>query len=250
MTSLFLPFVLHLILWLYVCMHARMYVCMFVCLIVWLFVCLSAFMDVWLLECLSVCMYICMSTCMSVCPSVRSYACLSVCLSVCIYVVYAGIYVCKFMFVRMCVYVSISNDPLQGVPKKCNPPLFAIYFQNSNIIMASWLHRRSKGYPVEVSSKSVLPSQSCDVKLDPFIISLQRNVKPMVKTGFSCRLAREPEQNAKNSLVSNSACRFALDIYLVLEWNDRGVKLCLTALTGMDGFASNCNRLSLQYPSI
>ena len=69
--------------------------------------------------------------------------------------------------------------------------------------MASWLHRRiSKEYPVEVSSKSIHPSQSCDVKFDPLIISLQRNVKPMVKMGFSCQLAREPEKNAKNSLVS------------------------------------------------
>ena len=36
--------------------------------------------------------------------------------------------------------------------------------------MASWLHRGiSQRYPVEVSSKSVHPSQSCDVKFDPLI---------------------------------------------------------------------------------
>ena len=50
--------------------------------------------------------------------------------------------------------------------------------------------------------------------------------------------------------IARSVCRFAFEIYLVLEWNDRGVKLCLIALTGMIGFAWNCSRLSLRYPSI
>ena len=140
-----------------------MYVCMYVCLFDCLYVCLLS----WMFDCSNACLSVCMYVCVYVCPSVRPF----VCLSVCMYVVNACIYVCKFVSVRMCVYVSISNDPLQGVPKKYNPPLFPISFQNSNIKMASWLHRRrSKGYPVEVSSKSVLPSQSCDVKFDPLII--------------------------------------------------------------------------------
>ena len=81
--------------------------------------------------------------------------------------------------------------------------------------MASWLHRRiSHRYPVDVSSKSVHPSQSCDVKFDPLIISLQRNVKPMVKTGFSCRLTRSQSRMLK---IAWSVCRFALKIYLVFE---------------------------------
>ena len=47
-----------------------------------------------------------------------------------------------------------------------------------------------------------------------------------------------------------SVCSHALEIYLVLEWNERGVKLCLTALSWMIGFAWNCNRLSLKHHSL
>ena len=77
------------------------------------------------------------------------------------------------------------------------------------------LYRRiSKGYPVEVSSKSVHPSQSCVVKFDPLFISLQHNVKPMVKTGFSCHLARSQSRMLR---IAWSVCRLALEIYRVLE---------------------------------
>ena len=105
----------------------------------------------------------------------------------------------------------------------------------------------SYGYPVDVSSKFIHPSQSCDVKFNPLIISLQRNVKPMVKTGFSFLLARSQSRMLK---IAWSVCSLAFEIYLVLEWNDRGVKVCLTALTWMIGFAWNCNKISLRYPSI
>ena len=57
---------------------------------------------------------------------------------------------------------------------------------------------------------------------------------------------QEPEQNARNSLVSMQACIGNLPC------DDRGVKLCLTAMTWMIGFSWDCNRLSLtlRYPSI
>ena len=85
---------------------------------------------------------------------------------------------------------------------------------------------------------SFLKSEMIFLRQCTYFISLQCNVKPMVKTGCECHLASCQSRMLKiaDSLAC-SLCWHALEIHIVFEWNERGFKLCLTALPWMTGYA-------------
>ena len=120
-------------------------------------------------------------------------------------------------------------------PQKCNPPLLPLFLQNSlcyinddfmvkeNEILENNYH----SFNLIRSSMSKLwgkvwhlyhftPTQCKTYGEDWFWLSFSQLLEPHAKIAAS---------------LAWSVYRHALEIYLVLEWNDRGVKLCLTALS-------------------
>ena len=136
-------------------------------------------------------------------------------------------------------------------PKKCNPTPFPLFLQTSlSNIKNDFMVKKND--ILEINYYSFNQIWSSMSKLWGKIWHLYHFTPMQCKT-YGENWFWVSSQSCMLKIAASlacSVCSHALEIYLVLEWNDRRVKLCLTALSWMIRFAWNCIRLSLRYHSL
>ena len=133
---------------------------------------------------------------------------------------------------------AITHHNYTGCPKKCNPPLFPLFLQTClrNIKNDCMVKENDI---LEINCCSFQQIRSSMSKLYGKVWHLYHFTPKQCKT-YSEEWFWVSSQSRMLKIAAPLACSLcshALEIYIVLEWNDRGVKLCLTALSWMIGFA-------------
>ena len=158
-----------------------------------------------------------------------------------------------YPFQKKCVLSSLHMHLITytGRPKKMQSSLFPLFLQTSiSNIKSDFMVKMND--ILEINCYSFNQIRSSMSKLRGKVWHLYHSTPTQYQTyGENWFWVSSQSRMLKIAAwLACSVCSHALEIYLVLEWNDRGVKLCLMTLSWMIGFAWNCNRLFLRYHSL